>query len=139
LGGEIGPFLSFGWLGLDVDSFSERGGLARLASRAESKDTAFSHAGLKFSTPVGSRLTINTELGWKHLYGNLKGNRIMSFQAGGHKFAINGVLPNRNELTVGVGGGLKIGEMVSVNLKYEGLFGSKGHNNSGSIALNVNF
>ncbi|MDR0548719.1 MAG: autotransporter outer membrane beta-barrel domain-containing protein, partial [Deltaproteobacteria bacterium] len=138
-GGEISPFVSFGWISLDIDGFAERGGIAALTSPSDNKDNAYSHAGLRFIKPTGSRVTMEAEIGWKHLFGNLREERNMTFRQGGHPFAINGVLPNRDEFTAGIGARVKLGEKSSVILNYDGQFGSRGRNHSGSAVFQVNF
>jgi uncharacterized protein with beta-barrel porin domain len=129
---SLEPFVTFGWMGMQIDGFSERGGNAALVVSPESYTNGFSHLGLRLSVPFGERFSLSSELGWKRIYGRLENEKTIAFQEGGYGFPVRGVSPNRNELTFGLRGNLAMSENTTFSLTYEGAYGGRGRTHGGS-------
>jgi outer membrane autotransporter protein len=133
------PYLSLGWTGIKIDGFVEHGGNAALQNDARSFDNAYTQLGLRFSSNMNKKFSISGELGWRHVYGNVKRENIVSFREGGDKFSVRGASMNQDSATLGIQGKIYVSERVNLSLNYDGAYGKNSMSHTGSAALSFSF
>jgi autotransporter-associated beta strand protein len=131
------PFLTIGWSGLKIDGFAETGGNAALNSDAKSVDNSYTQLGLRFSSTFSEKFAINGELSWRHVYGRLEHENIVSFREGGDRFSVSGASGNRDAANLGLTGSIRLSDSVNLNINYDGSYGSGSMSHTGSATLAV--
>jgi subtilase-type serine protease len=131
------PYLSLGWVGIKLGAFSERGGSAALASDADKQDNTVSQAGMRFSAPLGQRLTLEADFGWQRTYGELAAEKMMTFAEGSLPFPVKGTALSRNEALLGVSGSLSLSDKASLKFGYDAALGKRSQNHSASLTVSL--
>lgn len=124
---------------LTVDGFSESGGLAALSRGRENRANFDSMLGIRNNFNLYDRVFIESEVGWKHVFGQTRPEADHRFVTAGDYFSIRGVPVNRDALVVDLGGSLKLNENLSLTLNYNGDYGSRGQTHQGLAGVKVSW
>jgi autotransporter-associated beta strand protein/predicted outer membrane repeat protein len=124
------PFLNFTWENTKTDAFNESDGIVSLRSRKNSRSNSFSNLGLRFSTGLNGKLALGGHLAWKHSYGPLRGESVMSFQEDGESFRVVSPALSRDALNAGANLNLNLTEKAALSLGYDALLSSKARQHS---------
>jgi outer membrane autotransporter protein len=135
----IEPYASVALHSLRLEGFTEKGGNAALRKRAETWNHPVSLLGLRMMTPLVGRITLDTDLAWKHVYGSTVPKSVFSFREGSDRFAIAGPGMNRNAAIVGLGIGINLTDNAQLHFNYDGELGSQGQNHTGRIVFEMKF
>jgi outer membrane autotransporter protein len=138
-GNALEPFLSVGWHNLRLKSLEERGGTAALRKRGESCSHSLGTIGLRSKIKAHERLTVDLDVGWRHLFGKKVPEGLMAFAQGGDPFRVKGVPLSRDEVIAGLGLNLTISENIGLVLDYQGAFGAKSRSHAGGLSLKVSW
>jgi outer membrane autotransporter barrel domain len=132
---HIEPLVNFGWSWLRTGTFTEEGGQTALEGASKPSENVFTILGLRLDLPLMEELRVNAFVGWEHQYGNLDPSVEMAFR--GHKggFSLKGNEWSRDELLLGVGAGLDLGDSLRLTLNYDGAFGNVTETHSGTATL----
>ena len=132
---HIEPLLNFGWSWLRTGTFTEQGGEAALEGASKPSENVFTILGLRLNLPLMEVLRVNAFVGWEHQYGSIDPSVEMAFRGykGGFKLEGNGW--NRDELLLGIGTGVDLGENLQLALDYGGGFGHNTETHSGTATL----
>jgi autotransporter passenger strand-loop-strand repeat protein/autotransporter-associated beta strand protein len=131
------PYASVALHSLRLDGFTEKGGNAALRKRKETWNHTVSLLGLRMTTPLTGRVTLDTDLAWKHVYGSILPKSVFTFREGSDRFAIVGPSLNRNAAIVGLGVGIKLTDTAKLGLSYDGELSGKGRSHAGKVLLEV--
>ncbi|MDR2055548.1 MAG: autotransporter domain-containing protein, partial [Desulfovibrio sp.] len=134
---SLEPYASIGWHSLRLDGFAESGGNAALRGNEEDWNHAVSVLGLRLSTPLPGRFSIDADLGWRHVYGGIRPESSFAFREGSDRFSVKGAAMNRDAAVLGLGLGLKLTDNVSVGLRYDGETGARGQSHGGRAVFEV--
>ncbi|MDL2266641.1 autotransporter domain-containing protein [Desulfovibrio sp. OttesenSCG-928-G15] len=135
----VEPYLSFAWNRNHTESFTERGGAARLHSSSRTHDNYTSYLGSRFHVPASDRFAFNLDLNWMHNFGGIAPKNVMRFARGGKQFSIKGTSISRDALGVGLSADVRISENVSVNIGYTGMFGERDQSHGGSATFTLHW
>jgi outer membrane autotransporter protein len=131
------PYASVALHSLRLNSFTEKGGNAALRRKAESWNHTVSLLGLRVTTPLTGRVTLETDLAWKHVYGAILPKSVFTFREGSDRFAIVGPPLSRDAAVLGVGIGIKLTDTAKLGLSYDGELSGKGRSHAGKVLLEV--
>ena len=67
---------------------------------------------------------LNLDLGWEHTFGDVSTTSRMAFLSGSDIFSVRGTPADRNAAIVAVGAEVALDEDWSLNLIYDGAYGS---------------
>lgn len=129
------PFLNVGWNWLRTEKFNESGGQTALMGGSKPSDTFSSLLGLRLALPLHDVMRLNVSLGWEHVYGSLGPSLNLGFRQGGDSFGIKGNRLSRDELAVGIGAGLDLGDNLSLTINYDGSLGKDSETHGGAAML----
>lgn len=133
------PFAGLAYVNLHTDGFTERGGLAALASPSSNASVGYSTLGLRASTSIafqGTDLTLRGALAWRHAFGDTTTLATLAF-AGGAPFTVAGLPIARNAALVEGGLDLALGPRATLGLSYTGQLASdaQDHAFKGNLAI----
>lgn len=121
------PFANLAYVNLHTDGFTEKGDAAALSSRSSDPDMTFTTLGLRASANFGfegTSVTAKAKSGWRHAYGDVTSDTMMTFAAGGDAFSIGGVPIARNAAVVEAGLDFTLSPDAILGVSYSGQFGS---------------
>jgi len=130
---NVEPFVNLSYVRLHTDSFSEKGGAAALNVRNKTTDTFFSTLGVRGVTELPQNVSLYGSLGWQHAYGDKKVSSRMAF-AGSNTFITQGNAVDEDSLVGDAGVSVRLSRTASIDLGYQGQFGSDTRDN----AVNAN-
>jgi outer membrane autotransporter protein len=131
------PYASLGLHSLRLNGFTEKGGNAALRKRKENWNHTVSLLGLRMVTPLTGRVTLETDLAWKHVYGSILPKSVFTFREGSDRFAIVGPALSRDAAVLGLGIGIKLTGNAKLGLSYDGELSGKGRSHAGKVLLEV--
>lgn len=135
------PFANLAYVNLQTGGFSEKGGVAALSSGSSNTDATFTTLGLRAATSFdlnGMAVTAKGMLGWRHAFGDVTPNSVMSF-AGSSPFSIGGVPTALNVAVVDLGLDMSLSANTTLGVSYGGQFGSDVTDQTLSASFNVKF
>ncbi|MGV1978738.1 autotransporter-associated beta strand repeat-containing protein [Agrobacterium sp. 22-210-1] len=135
------PFAGLAHVSLDSDGFTEKGGLAGLATNGGSTDVTFSTLGLRSATTfaVGEySLTAAGSVAWRHAYGNTTPTTNFNF-AGSDAFGIAGLPIATDAALIDLGLSTNLNPNVSLGISYTGQFANGSQSQGVRGNLNVKF
>jgi outer membrane autotransporter protein len=129
---DIEPYVQVGYQRYQRDAYSEKGGDAALQYNGQTQEHYNSELGLRLARPVvfdqGMRLTPRVDVGWKHLYGDIRGSSHQRLANGGNVYLIKGVELDRDSLLLQAGLDLAVSPRHTLGLNYSGETGQDNRN-----------
>ncbi|WP_296584851.1 autotransporter domain-containing protein [Xanthobacter sp.] len=142
-GVALEPFAGIGWTSVDLGSFIENNApVAGLASTGTSFDTAYSTLGLRIATSFaasGIVVTPHASAGWRHAFGDVTPQTVLSFINTGTAFGIDGLAIAEDSIVGSVGVDFAFSTGATFSLAYEGMAGDGTSYNAGKATLAVKF
>jgi outer membrane autotransporter protein len=135
----LAPQLSLRYTTLDVDDYSEDGGLD-LRVKYDDLDTLASELGVSASARFGTgdwQLAPTARLAWVHEY--LDENEKATARYAGQSYLQEGFEPDQDFASVGLGMQASNEQGVSISLDYRGAFGSDYSSNQGWLSVRYEF
>ncbi|WP_438858795.1 autotransporter domain-containing protein [Achromobacter spanius] len=134
---SIEPFAGLAWSDTRTRGFSESGGSAALRGQSDSTKQTTSTLGLRALTNFTVGQTegrLQATLGWRHAFGDVQPQTIMSFD-GGQAFSVAGAPIARNAALAELGVETAITKNATLGLTYSGQFGGGNRENAGSLHM----
>jgi outer membrane autotransporter protein len=129
---DIEPYAQVGYQRYQRDAYSEKGGDAALRYNGQAQGHYSSDLGLRLARPFvfdqGMRLTPRVDVGWKHLYGDIRGSSHQHLVNGGNTYTIKGVELDRDSLLWQAGLDLAVSPRHTLGLNYSGETGQDNRN-----------
>ena len=124
----IEPYGQLGYQRYQRDHFTEKGGDAALQFEGQTQEHYNSELGLHlahtFVLDQGARLTPRLNVGWKHLYGDVRGSSRQRLVTGGKTYAVEGAELDRDGLLLEAGLDLAVSPWHTLGLGYSGEMGN---------------
>lgn len=128
----IEPYVQLGYQRYQRDRYTEKGGDAALQFDARTQDHYHSDLGLRLARPFpldqGMRLTPRLNLGWKHLYGEVRGRAHQRLVSAGTTYTVEGIELDRDSLLLEAGLDLAVSPRHTLGLNYRGETGQDNRN-----------
>ena len=128
----IEPYVQLGYQRYQRDQYTEKGGDAALQFDARAQDHYHSDLGLRLARPFpldqGMRLTPRLNLGWKHLYGEVRGRSHQRLVSAGTTYTVEGIELDRDSLLLEAGLDLAVSPRHTLGLNYRGETGQDNRN-----------
>ena len=129
---DIEPYVQVGYQRYQRDAYTEKGGDAALQYDGQAQEHYSSDLGLRlartFALDQGIRLTPRLDVGWKHLYGNVRGSSHQRLVRGGNTYIIEGIELDRDSLLLEAGLDLAVSPRHTFGLSYSGETGQDNRN-----------
>lgn len=120
---NLEPFVNLSYIRLHTDNFQEKGGAAALSVRNETMNTFYSTLGVRGTVELPQNVSLYGSLGWQHAYGDKTTSSRMAF-AGSDAFTTQGTAVDDNLMVADVGVSVKLSRSTSLDLGYQGQYGS---------------
>ncbi|MGQ8776139.1 autotransporter outer membrane beta-barrel domain-containing protein [Serratia sp. NA_112.1] len=120
---NLEPFVNLSYIRLHTDNFEESGGAAALSVRNETMNTFYSTLGVRGTVELPKNVSLYGSLGWQHAYGDKTTSSRMAF-AGSDAFTTQGTAVDDNLMVADVGVSVKLSRSTSLDLGYQGQYGS---------------
>jgi outer membrane autotransporter protein len=120
---NLEPFVNLSYIRLHTDNFEESGGAAALSVRNETMNTFYSTLGVRGTVELPQNVSLYGSLGWQHAYGDKTTSSRMAF-AGSDAFTTQGTAVDDNLMVADVGVSVKLSRSTSLDLGYQGQYGS---------------
>jgi subtilase-type serine protease len=137
------PFAGVTYIDVDQDGFTETGGIGALTSDGQSFSSTASTVGVRLAYDTtsgdGMRVTPRASLAWRHAYGDVTPDAVMSFADTGTSFTVDGAPIAEDSLIVGAGIEMGLSEGVTLGLDYTGAFAEEAVSNAGKAVGRVAF
>lgn len=138
------PFAGVTYIDVDQDGFAETGGIGALTSDGQSFASTASTLGLRIAYDMvagsdGMRVTPRASLAWRHAYGDITPDAVMSFADTGTSFTVDGAPIAEDSVIVGAGVEMSLTEGVMLGLDYTGAFASEATSNAAKAVGRVAF
>ncbi|WLG98512.1 autotransporter domain-containing protein [Pseudomonas sp. FP198] len=129
---DIEPYVQLGYQRYQRDAYVEKGGDAALRYHDQAQEHYSSDLGLRLARPFvfdqGMRLTPRVDVGWKHLYGDIRGSSHQHLVNGGNTYTIKGVELDRDSLLWQAGLDFAVSPRHTLGLNYNGETGQDNRN-----------
>ncbi|WP_434561556.1 autotransporter outer membrane beta-barrel domain-containing protein [Pseudomonas sp. R1-6] len=129
---DMEPYIQVGYQRYQRDAYAEKGGDAALQYHDQSQEHFSSDLGLRIAHPFafdqGMRLTPRVDVGWKHLYGDIRGSSHQRLANGGSTYIIQGVELDRDSLLLQAGLDLAMSPRHTLGLSYSAETGQDNRN-----------
>ncbi|MGX1172073.1 autotransporter domain-containing protein [Pseudomonas sp. R151218B TE3479] len=129
---DIEPYVQLGYQRYQRDRFTEKGGDAALRFESQTQDHYTSELGLHLARPFvldqGARLTPRLNVGWKHLYGDVRGSSRQRLVGGGKTYTVEGIKLDRDSLLLEAGLDLAVSPRHTLGVSYKGETGQDNRN-----------
>lgn len=135
---NVEPFINLSYIRLHTDSFQETGGAAALSVRNETMNTFYSTLGVRGVTELPKNVSLYGSLGWQHAYGDKNTSSRMAF-AGSDAFVTQGQVVDDNVMVGDIGVSVKLSRAATLDVGYQGQFGSDTRVNSVNANLRWSF
>lgn len=129
---DIEPYFQVGYQRYQRDAYSEKGGDAALQYDSQTQEHYNSELGMRLARPFvfdqGMRLTPRLNLGWKHLYGEVRGRSSQRLLGAGATYTVEGIELDRDSLLLEAGLDLAVSPRQTLGLNYSGETGQDNRN-----------
>jgi outer membrane autotransporter protein len=129
---DIEPYVQVGYQRYQRDAYTEKGGDAALQYNGQAQEHYSSDLGLRLARPLifdrGIRLTPRLDLGWKHLYGDVRGTSHQRMASGSGIYTVEGVELDRDSLLLEAGLDLAVSPRHTLGLNYRDETGQDNRN-----------
>ncbi|VFR53273.1 Extracellular serine protease precursor [plant metagenome] len=135
------PFVGVAWANLRTRAFSEIGGPAALSGESDSSQQTTTTLGLRAAQAfelAGRPGRVYGTLGWRHLFGDDKGESRLAFQ-GSQSFTVAGAPIGRDAALVELGTELAMGRNAALGVSYAGQYASGSRDHTGMVNLRWGF
>ncbi|AEV37819.1 protein containing Outer membrane autotransporter barrel domain [Pseudovibrio sp. FO-BEG1] len=123
---SLEPFANLSYIQLSSDGYSETGGSAALKAGRQTMDSTFTSIGLRAETwaKLGQfAAKLSAQAAWQHAFGDVTPVANHAF-AGGDDFSVAGIPIARDALLLNLGTSVDLGRNTTLDLAYDGQFGS---------------
>ncbi|MGV6871156.1 autotransporter domain-containing protein [Pseudochelatococcus sp. B33] len=126
-GGEIEPFAGASFIRLQTDSFQERGAAAALWGPAGTYDLGTTTLGVRAEASVTDAVPLRVRglIGWRHAFGDVRPEVLLSLGGIGNAFKVEGVPVGENALVAEAGFDWQPVEALTVGVSISGQIGPK--------------
>ncbi len=135
---NVEPFINLSYIRLHTDNFQENGGAAALSVRNETMNTFYSTLGVRGTVELPQNVSLYGSLGWQHAYGDKTTSSRMAF-AGSDAFTTQGTAVDDNLMVADIGVSVKLSRSTSLDLGYQGQYGSDTQVNAVNANLRWSF
>lgn len=129
---ELEPYAQLGYQRYQRDGFMEKGGDAALQYNGQAQEHFSSDLGLRLARPFlldrGMRVTPRLDIGWKHLYGDVRGSSHQRLVRGSSTYRIKGGELDRDSMLLQAGLDLAVSPRHILGLSYSGETGQDNRN-----------
>ncbi|WP_339491675.1 MULTISPECIES: autotransporter outer membrane beta-barrel domain-containing protein [unclassified Pseudomonas] len=129
---DIEPYVQVGYQRYRRDAYTEKGGDAALQYNGQAQEHYSSDLGLRLARPLifdrGMRLTPRLDVGWKHLYGDVRGTSHQRMASGSGIYTVEGIELDRDSLLLEAGLDLAVSPRHTLGLNYRSETGQDNHN-----------
>lgn len=129
---DIEPYVQVGYQRYQRDAYAEKGGDAALQYNGQAQEHYSSDLGLRLARPFifdrGMRLKPRLDVGWKHLYGDVRGTSHQRMASGSGIYTVEGVELDRDSLLLEAGLDLAVSPRHTLGLNYRGETGQDNRN-----------
>lgn len=129
---DIEPYVQVGYQRYQRDAYAEKGGDAALQYNGQAQEHYSSDLGLRLARPLifdrGIRLTPRLDLGWKHLYGDVRGTSHQRMASGSGIYTVEGIELDRDSLLLEAGLDLALSPRHTLGLSYSSETGQDNRN-----------
>lgn len=118
------PFVGLAWSDLRTRGFAESGGDAALSGESGSTQQTYTTLGLRAAQgfdAAGRQGRVFGTVGWRHVFGDVKPESVMAFDAG-QPFTVAGAPVGRDAALVELGAEMEVARTASVRLGYAGQY-----------------
>ncbi|WP_145606956.1 autotransporter outer membrane beta-barrel domain-containing protein [Yersinia intermedia] len=122
---NLEPFANLAYINFKNNGIAEDGGATALHGDKQHTDATVSTLGLRANTQLQA-ITLRSELGWQHQYGELDRSTGLMFSGSSSVFVVNSVPVSRNGAVLKVSAELAVSKDATLSLGYGGLV-SKNH------------
>jgi outer membrane autotransporter protein len=118
------PFANVAWVTLKTDAFTEKGGAAALTAPGQSSHAMLSTLGLRWSDNFDKDMGRSyLSVGWQHATAKTP-TATLQYASGSDAYSVAGIPLARNVVSVEAGLDFSTSETSTLNLSYNGQFGS---------------
>lgn len=121
------PFANFGYQRYHRDSYTEKGGAAKLQVHGQTRDNFSSTFGLRLAQlntlDNGMQVTPRFSAGWKHTYGDVDSKTRQRLVTGGKTYTVEGAALDRDSLMLDAGLDLAVSPRHTLGVGYNGEIG----------------
>jgi len=137
----LSPYLNVAQSWLHTDKAKERGTAAALTSRAQTDSVTQATLGVRpaLRLPTETPVSLTANLGWAHAFGDTDGKTSNRFGEAGDRFRVEGAREDKNRALVGAGVEARIAPNATLGFGYDGQFGSKYKDHSGTLEFKLRF
>lgn len=125
---DLEPYAQLDYQRYQRDRYTEKGGDSALRVDRQTEDHYSSTLGLRLATALafdqGTQLTPRLNVGWRHLYGDVRGSARQSLVKGGRTYTVQGSDLDRDSLLVEAGLDLAVSPRHTLGLGYSGETGN---------------
>ena len=135
------PFAGLAWSDLRTRGFSESGGAAALSGESGSTQQTHATLGLRAAQgfdAAGRQGRVFGTVGWRHVFGDVKPESVMAFDAG-QPFTVAGAPIGRDAALVEVGAEMAIARTATLGLGYSGQYASGSREHSANVNVRWQF
>lgn len=135
------PFAGLAWSDLRTRGFSESGGDAALSGESGSTQQTHSTLGLRAAQgfdAAGRQGRIYGTVGWRHVFGDVKPESRLAFDAG-QPFTVAGAPIGRDAALVELGAEVAIARTATLGLGYAGQYASGSREHSANVNIRWQF
>lgn len=122
------PFANFGYQRYHRDSYTEKGGAAKLQVHGQTRDNFSSTFGLRLAQlntlDNGMQVTPRFSAGWKHTYGDVDSKTRQRLVTGGKTYTVEGAALDRDSLMLDAGLDLAVSPRHTLGVGYNGEIGN---------------
>ncbi|CAI2016231.1 autotransporter outer membrane beta-barrel domain-containing protein [Serratia plymuthica] len=131
---NLEPFANLAYINFQNNGISEDGGAAALHGDKQHTDATVSTLGLRADTEwqasKTTAVTLRSELGWQHQYGELDRGTGLRFNGGSSPFVVNSVSASRDGAVLKASAEVAVNKNATLSLGYGGLLSQNHQDNS---------
>lgn len=129
---DVHPYANVGYQRYQRNGYTEKGGDAALKVHGQTQDYYNSNLGLRLSRAIsfdqGMRLIPRVDVGWKHIYGDVRGSSRQRLVSGGNTYTVEGADLDRDGLLLEAGLDLAVSPRHTLGVSYSDETGSDNRN-----------
>ncbi|MGU5952085.1 autotransporter outer membrane beta-barrel domain-containing protein [Klebsiella pneumoniae] len=131
---NLEPFANLTYINFKNNGITEDGGAGALQGDKQHTDVTASTLGLRVDTSwvvsTDTTVSLRSELGWQHQYGNLDRGTGLRFNDGNAPFVVNSVPVSRDGMVLKAGAEVAVNDNATLSLGYSGFLSQNHQDNS---------